>query len=213
MTVPLWPVPRGARRVARFVRSERRTLTQGFVALFISSGGDLLAGLALSFMDKQLRELPGLIVLIPAAIGMRGNIFGALGSRLGTGINAGQFEPNLSRSGFLGQNALGSWYLTLATCLFLGPAARPSSRLPSPATRFLSPTSSPSRSSVACSDRWSSGALLWGSHCCRTVADGTSTPFRRPSSPPSATSRRSRRCGWQRSSFSGSKERHRGSQP
>lgn len=117
------PLPRGAQRVARFVRSERRTLTQGFVALFISSGGDLLAGLALSFMDKQLRELPGLIVLIPAAIGMRGNIFGALGSRLGTGINAGQFEPNLNRSGFLAQNALSGWYLTLATCLFLGPAA------------------------------------------------------------------------------------------
>jgi len=91
--------------------------------LFISSGGDLLAGLALSFMDHQLRELPGLIVLIPAAIGMRGNIFGALGSRLGTGISAGQFEPKLRAKGFLGQNALGSWYLTLATCLFLGPAA------------------------------------------------------------------------------------------
>ena len=116
-------MPRQARRIVRFVRSEQRTLIQGFVALFISSGGDLLAGLALSFMDRQLRELPGLIVLIPAAIGMRGNIFGALGSRLGTGINAGQFEPNLSRRGFLRQNALGSWYLTLATCLFLGPAA------------------------------------------------------------------------------------------
>lgn len=116
-------MPRGARRIVRFARSERRTLTQGFVALFISSGGDLLAGLALSFMDKQLRELPGLIVLIPAAIGMRGNIFGALGSRLGTGIHAGQFQPTLTRSGFLGQNALGSWYLTLATCLFLGVAA------------------------------------------------------------------------------------------
>jgi mgtE-like transporter len=116
-------MPRQARRVVLFVRSERRTLMQGFVALFISSGGDLLAGLALSFMDRQLRELPGLIVLIPAAIGMRGNIFGALGSRLGTGINAGQFEPNLSRRGFLGQNALATWYLTLATCLFLGPAA------------------------------------------------------------------------------------------
>ena len=112
-----------ARRLRSYWRAERRTLTQGFVALFISSGGDLLAGLALSFMDRQLRELPGLIVLIPAAIGMRGNIFGALGSRLGTGINAGQFEPRLSRNSFLGQNALGSWYLTLATCLFLGPAA------------------------------------------------------------------------------------------
>ena len=36
--------------------------------------------------------LPGLIVLVPAAIGMRGNVFGALGSRLGTQIHAGTFR-------------------------------------------------------------------------------------------------------------------------
>ena len=66
---------RRARRLGRYLRSERRTLQQGFVALFISSGGDLLAGLALVSMDSDLRNLPGLLVLIPAAIGMRGNIF------------------------------------------------------------------------------------------------------------------------------------------
>ncbi len=114
---------RRVRRLGRYLRSERRTLTQGFVALFISSGGDLLAGLALVSMSNDLTALPGLLVLIPAAIGMRGNIFGSLGSRLGTGINAGQFEPNLNRGGFLRRNAASSWYLTLATCLYLGLAA------------------------------------------------------------------------------------------
>ena len=114
---------RRARRLGRYLRSERRTLTQGFVALFISSGGDLLAGLALVWMSNDLGNLPGLLVLIPAAIGMRGNIFGSLGSRLGTGINAGQFEPNLRKGGFLRRNAESSWYLTLATCLYLGLAA------------------------------------------------------------------------------------------
>jgi mgtE-like transporter len=75
-------------------------------------------------MTDSLTALPGLLVLIPAAIGMRGNIFGALGSRLGTGINTGQFEPTRERDSFLGQNVLGSMFLTLATCLFLGFAAR-----------------------------------------------------------------------------------------
>jgi len=121
-------------RIVGYLRSERRTLTQGFVALFISSGGDLLAGLALSFMDHQLRVLPGLIVLIPAAIGMRGNIFGALGSRFGTGINAGTFEPSMRKRGFVRSNALGAWYLTLATCLYLGLAAH------AVATAFAGPT-------------------------------------------------------------------------
>ena len=102
------PTPRAlARRGRRFLgywRAERRTLTQGFVALFLSSGGDLLAGLALAFMAHELGTLLGLTVLIPAAIGMRGNIFGALGSRLGTGMHAGLFEASTKRRGFLGQN-------------------------------------------------------------------------------------------------------------
>ena len=93
------------------------------VSCKVRNGGDLLAGLALSFMDRSLQRLPGLFILIPAAIGMRGNIFGALGSRLGTGIHSGIFEPDRDRRGFLGQNVMGSTYLTLATCLFLGPAA------------------------------------------------------------------------------------------
>lgn len=116
--------PRPASRVWAYWRSEKRTLRQGFVALFLSSGGDLLAGLALGFMTSSLTRLPGLFVLIPAAIGMRGNIFGALGSRLGTGIHAGLYEPSKERAGFLSQNARGSVVLTLSTSLFLGVAAR-----------------------------------------------------------------------------------------
>ncbi|HZP90448.1 MAG TPA: magnesium transporter [Actinomycetota bacterium] len=116
--------PRRARRLWAYWRAEQRTLRQGFVALFLSSGGDLLAGLALGFMTDSLQRLPGLIVLIPAAIGMRGNIFGALGSRLGTGIHSGQFEPSRERGSFLGQNAFAATILTLATSLFLGAAAR-----------------------------------------------------------------------------------------
>jgi mgtE-like transporter len=116
--------PRRRDRLLRYLQAERRTLTQGFVALFISSGGDLLAGLALSFMSDDLARLPGLVVLIPAAIGMRGNIFGALGSRLGTGIHAGQFDRSWERDGYLRQNVAGSSVLTLATCLFLGAAAK-----------------------------------------------------------------------------------------
>jgi mgtE-like transporter len=116
--------PRRVRSLWSYWRSEQRTLRQGFVALFISSGGDLLAGLALGFMTNSLTRLPGLFLLIPAAIGMRGNIFGALGSRLGTGIQAGQFEPSRSRVSFLGQNVLSTVYTTLATSLFLAAAAR-----------------------------------------------------------------------------------------
>ena len=119
---------RAPQRLRAYWRAEARTLRQGLAALFVSSGGDLLAGLALAFMDDSLQRLPSLFLLIPAAIGMRGNIFGALGSRLSTGILAGEFEVSRDREGFLGQNVLGAVYLTLATSLFLGAAARGASK-------------------------------------------------------------------------------------
>jgi mgtE-like transporter len=76
-------------------------------------------------MTHTLTRLPGLLVLVPAAIGMRGNIFGALGSRLGTSIHAGTFEPTLrERSGAVYQNAYAATVLTLASSVFLGVAAR-----------------------------------------------------------------------------------------
>ena len=115
---------RRARRVWEYWRSERRTLRQGFLALLISSGGDLLAGVALASMSNRLALLPGLVVLIPAAIGMRGNIFGALGSRLGTGIHTGLFSLSRRRWDFLPQNLFAATVLTLSTSLFLGVMAR-----------------------------------------------------------------------------------------
>jgi len=99
-------------------------LRQGYTALLVASFGNLFAGLALASMRHRLGELPGLIVLIPAAIGMRGNIFGALGSRLGTGIHAGVFAPGMRRGTFLQQNVASAFVLTLSTSLFLGVAAR-----------------------------------------------------------------------------------------
>ncbi len=81
--------------VARFValvRADFAGVRAGFIALFISSGGDLVTGLTLASITHTLQTLPGLFILIPAAIGMRGNIFGGLGSRLGTQIHAGTFR-------------------------------------------------------------------------------------------------------------------------
>jgi mgtE-like transporter len=108
----------------RYWRAERVTLRQGFAALSISSAGDLLAGLALGAMTHRLVALPGLLILVPAAIGMRGNIFGAVGSRLGTSIHAGLFRVTRARTGTLYQNAYASLLLTIITSLALAAGAR-----------------------------------------------------------------------------------------
>ncbi len=94
-----------------------------FSLLFCSVTG-LLAGIGLSFMTGLLQALPGLIILIPPAIAMRGNIYSALVSRLGTSMHLGLFAPNLSRGSVLHQNAYTSLILTLVLSVILGSLAK-----------------------------------------------------------------------------------------
>jgi mgtE-like transporter len=108
-------IPR--RAVARFVallRSDWLGVRAGFFALLISSGGDLVTGLTLASITHTLQDLPGLFILIPAAIGMRGNIFGALGSRLGTQIHAGTFRVSRRVDTLFGQNIAAAIVLSLS---------------------------------------------------------------------------------------------------
>ena len=97
------------RAIARFRAlwgADAANIRQGLAALLVSSGGDLLAGLTLGAITGTLADLPGLLVLVPAAIGMRGNIFGALGSRFGTAIHAGTFSLSRRAETVVGQNVI-----------------------------------------------------------------------------------------------------------
>lgn len=103
---------------------ERRTLRQGFTALGISTGVGMAAGVVLGAMEDLLAQLPGLLLLVPAAIGMRGAIFGTLAARLGTGILTGQFTRGWERRSFTGQNVEASALLTLFSSGLAALAAR-----------------------------------------------------------------------------------------
>jgi len=117
-----------ARRVgARFgalVGTDASTFKQGLAALLVSSGGDLLAGLTLGAITGTLADLPGLLVLVPAAIGMLGNVFGALGSRLGTSIHAGTFSVSRRAETVVGQNVVASMALSLSISFALAILAK-----------------------------------------------------------------------------------------
>jgi len=121
-------MPRITRRYrAHFVnllRSESADLRQGFSALLVSSFGDLVAGVTLGVITGTLEKLPGLLVLVPAAIGMRGNIFGALGSRLGTAIHTGQFSLARRRDTIVGQNLMAALLLSVSISFVLGVLAK-----------------------------------------------------------------------------------------
>ena len=106
-----------------YLTEEKESLRQGFAALFLSSTGELVAGIALAGIAGILDELVGLAVLIPAAIGMRGAIFGAMGSRLSTAIQTGLFSFNLRR-GVLAENLQAAAVLSLISGVFLAFMAR-----------------------------------------------------------------------------------------
>src|SRR5437588_10453213 len=111
-------------RLRAFLGPDLSSVRQGLAALLVSSGGDLLAGLTLGAITHTLNALPGLLVLVPAAIGMRGNICGALGSRLGTAIHTGQFRLSRRAETLVGQNMLASLALTLSISLALAVLAK-----------------------------------------------------------------------------------------
>jgi mgtE-like transporter len=116
--------PRLLRRFVAIVRSDPSGVGAGFVALLLASGGNLLAGLTLGAITGTLEALPGLLVLIPAAIGMRGNIFGALGSRFSTAIHTGTFRLARRLDTLVGQNVAASLALSLSTSLVLAVLAK-----------------------------------------------------------------------------------------
>ncbi len=115
--------PRIRPKVYGYLSQEKDSLRQGFVALFISSVGELVAGIALAGITDTLDQLVGLAVLIPAAIGMRGAIFGAMGSRISTAIQTGLFSFSFRR-GVLAENAQAAAVLSLISGVFLAFLAR-----------------------------------------------------------------------------------------
>lgn len=106
-------------KITRFYRDVSRVLGETFTALLICAIGDLIAGIFLSGMTHQLSILPGLLILIPGAIGMRGNIFGALGSRLSSNLHIGTLTPELKKSEILNQNIISAMILTVIMSIFL----------------------------------------------------------------------------------------------
>ena len=96
-----------------------RGVRQSLGALCILAVTSVVAGVVLGQSHERLAELPGLLLLVPAAIALPGKIFGALGSRLGTAIHTGTFRLSLRSSSVVGQNVWASMVLTLVMSLVL----------------------------------------------------------------------------------------------
>ena len=78
----------------------------------------------LGSITDTFERLPGLLVLVPAAIGLRGNVFSALGNRLSTAIHLGNLRLSVRRHTLMGQNVAASMVLTLFLSLLLAMVAK-----------------------------------------------------------------------------------------
>ncbi|MEF8784631.1 MAG: magnesium transporter [Haloarculaceae archaeon] len=68
---------------------------EGLPALAASAVGGLLAGVVLGGMRAEFQAVPGLLVLVPALLATRGNVYGSLGARLATGLHQGLVTPQV----------------------------------------------------------------------------------------------------------------------
>ena len=117
------PTARSTGVLARWGR-DLMAVRSAFGALVMAALASLVAGLILAAITDTLEELPGLLLLVPAAIAVKGNVFGALGSRLGTAIHAGGLRISGGRDSVVAQNAAASIALTLVLGLALAVMAK-----------------------------------------------------------------------------------------
>jgi len=92
--------------------------------------GAIVAGSTLGVMTDLLEEIPGLIVVIPAIIAMRGNISTAFGSRLGSAYHLGIIDAENLWNEELKQNIIGSLILSFLVAIIIGILAYITSILP-----------------------------------------------------------------------------------
>lgn len=102
-----------------FVRN-KSVFVMGLLALTIAAIADLIAGLFLTTMEDILLTIHGMMIMIYCAIGMRGNIFGAMGSRLGTSMHMGTFQMTFKKKSVLRSNVEAVMTLTLLLSAIMG---------------------------------------------------------------------------------------------
>ena len=91
-----------------------------FSAQILSISGAVIAGVVLAAMTDKLYLVPGLLILLPGFLEMRGSISGSLASRLSSGLFLGAVKPKIENNSVLKGNIIASIILVVITSLVLG---------------------------------------------------------------------------------------------
>ena len=86
----------------------------------LATVGGVIAGIILSKMTNELEMIPGLLVIYPGVLGLRGNISSTLGSRLGSAIHIGLITDIDRNNPELVNNISGSLLLGFIMAILLG---------------------------------------------------------------------------------------------
>jgi mgtE-like transporter len=112
---------------------------EGLPALSASLVGGLLAGVVLGGMRSDLQAIDGLLVLVPALLATRGNVYGSLGARIATALHQGLLEPRVSGAddkllravaASIANGLLASVFAAVVATIALVTLGRPSAGLP-----------------------------------------------------------------------------------
>lgn len=101
---------------AEFWRIYRESLPVLFVALL----GGLFSGLVLDALVGAAERFPGLLVMVPVFLATRGNVYGALGGRVASGLHQGLIEPTFERDDRLVNAVIASFVNGIGLSLVIG---------------------------------------------------------------------------------------------
>ncbi len=87
----------------------RESISVGLVYTLV----ELLTGSFLVSMEKELLVVPGLAIMLPGILDLRGNISSTLASRLGSALHMGWMRPKAKFSGEAKENIIASITLSL----------------------------------------------------------------------------------------------------
>lgn len=88
--------------------------------LLVALCGGIFAGFVLEGIVEQVERFPGLLVMVPVFLATRGNVYGALGGRIATGLHQGLVEPEFEWQERLGNAVLASFINGIGISLLIG---------------------------------------------------------------------------------------------
>jgi mgtE-like transporter len=91
-----------------------------FTSQIVSMIGGVLVGTIIAVYTNQTLLIPGMLILLPGFLEMRGNISGSFASRLSSGLFLGVINPKRIKTHIIKGNLAGSFSQALIVSLILG---------------------------------------------------------------------------------------------